>query len=147
MKDLLIDWRQGAHWFWDTLVDADLAQQRRQLAMGRRLPGADAAPYFRIFNPVPAGRKFDPDGSFVRRFVPELAQLPAEQISTNPGGRRPRSCRRRGCAWARPTLARSSIMPPGACVRAWRGIAALRAENLARQLAWRQHIERCMFDM
>ena len=74
-KHLLIDWRAGAHWFWDTLVDADLANNSAswQWVAGS---GADAAPYFRIFNPVIQGEKFDPEGAYVRRWVPELAGLP-----------------------------------------------------------------------
>ena len=78
-KDLLIDWRQGERWFWDTLVDADLANNSLgwQWVSGC---GADAAPYFRVFNPVTQGRRFDPDGAFVRRWVPELAGLPAEWV-------------------------------------------------------------------
>lgn len=79
IKHLLIDWRKGAAWFWDTLVDADLANNSAswQWVAGC---GADAAPYFRIFNPVLQGRKFDPDGAYVRRFVPELAQMPSAHI-------------------------------------------------------------------
>lgn len=79
IKDLLIDWREGEAWFWDTLVDADLASnaQNWQWTAGS---GADAAPYFRIYNPVSQGEKFDPDGDYVRRWVPELAKLPAEVI-------------------------------------------------------------------
>ena len=75
VKDLLIPWQDGAAWFWDTLVDADLANNSAswQWVAGC---GADAAPYFRIFNPVLQGRKFDPDGAYVRRWVPELAELP-----------------------------------------------------------------------
>lgn len=71
IKHLLIDWRRGANWFWDTLVDADLANNSAswQWVAGS---GADAAPYFRIFNPVLQGEKFDPDGVYVRRWVPEL---------------------------------------------------------------------------
>lgn len=74
VKHLLIDWRQGEAWFWDTLVDADLANNAMnwQWVAGC---GADAAPYFRVFNPVLQGRKFDPDGEYVRRFVPELRRL------------------------------------------------------------------------
>jgi len=79
VKDLLIDWREGAAWFWDTLVDADLANNAAswQWVAGS---GADAAPYFRVFNPVLQGERFDPEGSYVRRWVPELARLPAEWI-------------------------------------------------------------------
>ncbi len=79
VKDLLIDWRAGARWFWDTLVDADLASNTLgwQWVSGC---GADAAPYFRVFNPVGQGEKFDPDGDYVRKWVPELAKLPAAWI-------------------------------------------------------------------
>lgn len=75
IKHLLIDWREGQAWFWDTLVDADLANNAAswQWVAGS---GADASPYFRIFNPVTQGQKFDPDGAYVRRWVPELANLP-----------------------------------------------------------------------
>lgn len=75
VKDLLIDWRAGEAWFWDTLVDADLASnvQNWQWVAGS---GADASPWFRIFNPVVQGQKFDADGRYVRRWVPELARLP-----------------------------------------------------------------------
>jgi len=79
VKDLLIDWRRGAAWFMDTLVDADLAQNTLgwQWTAGC---GADAAPYFRVFNPVLQGQKFDPAGAYVRRWVPELAKLPDRWI-------------------------------------------------------------------
>lgn len=75
VKHLLIDWRAGEAWFRDTLVDADLASnvQNWQWVAGS---GADAAPYFRIFNPVTQGQKFDADGRYVRRWVPELRKLP-----------------------------------------------------------------------
>ena len=78
-KDLLLSWQQGASWFWDTLVDADLANNTLgwQWVSGC---GADAAPYFRIFNPVAQGKKFDPQGDYVRRWVPELAKLPNEYV-------------------------------------------------------------------
>jgi deoxyribodipyrimidine photo-lyase len=78
-KDLLIDWRVGERWFWDTLVDADPASNPMgwQWVAGS---GVDAAPYFRIFNPVQQGEKFDPNGDYVRRWIPELASLPAETI-------------------------------------------------------------------
>jgi deoxyribodipyrimidine photo-lyase len=79
VKHLLIPWQEGAAWFWDTLVDADLANN----TMGWQWTagcGADAAPYFRIFNPVLQGEKFDPEGDYVRRWVPELAQVPGKWI-------------------------------------------------------------------
>jgi deoxyribodipyrimidine photo-lyase len=79
VKHLLIPWQDGEAWFWDTLVDADLASNAAnwQWVAGC---GADAAPYFRIFNPVLQGRKFDPAGDYVRRYVPELAGLDARDI-------------------------------------------------------------------
>src|SRR6185312_9608314 len=79
IKDLLIPWQKGEAWFWDTLVDADLANNAAswQWVAGS---GADAAPYFRIFNPVLQGEKFDPDGDYIRRWVPELAALPTRFI-------------------------------------------------------------------
>ncbi len=79
VKDLLISWTHGASWFWDTLVDADLANNTLgwQWTAGC---GADAAPFFRIFNPVLQGEKFDPRGAYVRRWVPELAELPDQWI-------------------------------------------------------------------
>ena len=79
VKHLLIDWRRGEQWFWDTLIDADPANNPMgwQWVAGS---GADAAPYFRIFNPVLQAEKFDPDGAYVRRWVPELAQLAAPEI-------------------------------------------------------------------
>jgi deoxyribodipyrimidine photo-lyase len=75
VKDLLIDWRAGESWFRDTLVDADSASniQNWQWVAGS---GADAAPYFRVFNPVTQGEKFDADGRYVRKWVPELRGLP-----------------------------------------------------------------------
>jgi len=79
VKDLLIPWQEGEAWFWDTLVDADLAQNAAswQWVAGS---GADAAPFFRIFNPVGQGERFDPRGDFVRRWVPELARLPDDVL-------------------------------------------------------------------
>jgi len=78
-KHLLIDWRAGERWFWDKLVDADLASNSCswQWVAGS---GADAAPYFRIFNPTTQGEKFDAAGEYVRRWVPELAQLPDKYL-------------------------------------------------------------------
>ncbi|HPF25984.1 MAG TPA: deoxyribodipyrimidine photo-lyase [Steroidobacteraceae bacterium] len=79
VKNLLVPWQDGARWFWDTLVDADLASNTAgwQWCAGS---GADAAPYFRIFNPVSQGEKFDPEGAYVRTWVPELAKLPEKYI-------------------------------------------------------------------
>lgn len=79
VKNLLVPWQEGARWFWDTLVDADLANNTLgwQWIAGC---GADAAPFFRVFNPVSQGEKFDPDGNYVRRWVPELARLPSARI-------------------------------------------------------------------
>jgi deoxyribodipyrimidine photo-lyase len=79
VKNLLIDWRRGAEWFWDTLVDADLANNAAswQWVAGS---GADAAPYFRIFNPILQGLKFDPQGTYVRRWIPEISGLDNEDV-------------------------------------------------------------------
>lgn len=79
IKHLLTDWRQGEAWFWDTLVDADPANNPAnwQWVAGS---GADAAPYFRIFNPVTQGEKFDPRGAYVRRWIPEIARLADDAI-------------------------------------------------------------------
>lgn len=78
-KNLLIPWQEGSRWFWDTLVDASLANNTLgwQWSAGC---GADAAPYFRIFNPVLQSAKFDARGAYVRRWVPELARLPDEAL-------------------------------------------------------------------
>jgi len=79
VKHLLQHWSEGARWFWDTLVDADLANN----TMGWQWIGgcgADAAPYFRVFNPIIQGQKFDPDGSYVSRYLPELKNLPSSHI-------------------------------------------------------------------
>ncbi len=79
VKHLLQDWKIGFSWFWDTLVDADLANNTLgwQWIAGC---GADAAPYFRIFNPVLQGEKFDPDGTYVKKYVLELKNIPKEYI-------------------------------------------------------------------
>jgi deoxyribodipyrimidine photo-lyase len=81
VKHLLLPWQEGARWFWDTLVDADLANNSMgwQWVAGS---GADASPYFRIFNPIIQGKKFDPDGDYVRKWIPELAKVPNEYIHT-----------------------------------------------------------------
>ena len=79
VKNLLLHWKHGERWFWSCLVDADLANNSAswQWIAGC---GADAAPYFRIFNPVTQGQKFDPTGTYTRRFVPELANLPNKYL-------------------------------------------------------------------
>jgi deoxyribodipyrimidine photo-lyase len=79
IKDLLIDWREGERWFRDTLVDIDCANNAMnwQWVAGC---GADASPWFRIFNPVKQGETFDTDGAYVRRHCPELARLPGKYI-------------------------------------------------------------------
>lgn len=81
VKNLLIDWRAGEEWFWDTLVDADLGNNAAgwQWIAGC---GADAAPYFRIFNPLLQSKKFDPEGDYIRTYVPELKDMPAAYIHT-----------------------------------------------------------------
>ena len=79
VKHLLVSWVEGERWFWDTLVDGDLAvnAQSWQWIAGT---GTDSQPFFRIFNPQTQGEKFDPDGAYVRRWVPELAQLPRRHV-------------------------------------------------------------------
>lgn len=79
VKHLLQDWRAGEAWFWDTLVDADIANNAAgwQWVAGS---GADASPYFRIFNPMTQGENFDPKGKYVRKWVPEIARLPDSLI-------------------------------------------------------------------
>lgn len=79
VKNLLVSWQEGARWFWDTLVDADLASNTLgwQWVSGC---GADAAPYFRVFNPVRQGEVHDPEGEYIRRWVPELGRLRAPEV-------------------------------------------------------------------
>ena len=79
VKNLLLHWRHGQAWFWDCLVDADLANNSAgwQWVAGC---GVDAAPYFRIFNPVTQGQKFDPQGEYTLSYVPELAKLPIKYL-------------------------------------------------------------------
>ena len=79
VKNLRLHWHCGERWFWDTLIDADLANNSAswQWIAGC---GADAAPYFRIFNPVTQGQKFDPEGVYIRRFIPEIASLPDKYL-------------------------------------------------------------------
>lgn len=79
VKNLLLHWHHGERWFWDCLVDADLSNNSAgwQWIAGC---GADAAPYFRIFNPITQGHRFDSDGKYTRRFVPELKKLPNKYL-------------------------------------------------------------------
>ena len=79
IKHLLVHWTQGEKWFWDTLVDADPASNAAgwQWVAGS---GADASPYFRIFNPFTQGEKFDPEGDYIRRWIPEIGKLPKKYI-------------------------------------------------------------------
>ncbi len=95
VKHLLLPWQDGQAWFWDTLVDADLASNAAswQWVAGC---GADAAPYFRVFNPVLQGRKFDPDGAYVRAYVPEVAALPDALVH---------------CPWEAPPMLRPRFYP------------------------------------
>tara|TARA_B000000437_G_scaffold146380_1_gene106774 strand:- start:271 stop:669 length:399 start_codon:yes stop_codon:yes gene_type:complete len=79
VKNLMIHWKYGLQWFWDTLMDADVASNSAswQWVAGT---GADAAPYFRIFNPVTQSKKFDPNGEYIRKYVPELENIPSKFI-------------------------------------------------------------------
>ena len=79
VKNLFLHWHKGEEWFWDCLIDADLASNSAswQWVAGS---GADAAPYFRIFNPILQGKRFDPDGSYIKKFIPELEQLPSKYL-------------------------------------------------------------------
>ena len=81
VKDLHVEWQHGARHFLERLVDADLASNQHgwQWVAGS---GTDASPYFRIFNPMTQGKKFDPDGEYVRRWVPELADVPKQHVHT-----------------------------------------------------------------
>ncbi|MCL4743577.1 MAG: deoxyribodipyrimidine photo-lyase [Phycisphaerales bacterium] len=96
-KNLLIDWRHGERHFMRSLIDGDLAANNGGWQWSAST-GADAAPYFRVFNPVTQARKFDPDGAYIRRFVPELAALPAPAIHE---------------PWTLPLSQRSAIDYPG----------------------------------
>ena len=79
VKNLLLHWNHGERWFWDCLIDADLANNSAgwQWIAGS---GADAAPYFRIFNPVMQGQKFDPDGKYTKKYIPELKDMPNKYL-------------------------------------------------------------------
>lgn len=125
VKDLLLPWTEGLSWFADTLVDADVASNAAswQWVAGC---GADAAPYFRVFNPVLQGRKFDPDGSYIRRFVPELAALP-NTIIHDPAADRD-LCRRFGIVVGRDYPA-PLVDHDRARRRALEALASLKQEN------------------
>jgi deoxyribodipyrimidine photo-lyase len=79
VKNLLIHWNYGERWFWDCLLDADMASNSAswQWVAGS---GADAAPYFRIFNPIMQGQKFDPEGVYTKKYVPELKNMPTKYL-------------------------------------------------------------------
>jgi deoxyribodipyrimidine photo-lyase len=79
VKNLMTHWKYGQEWFWDTLLDADIASNSAswQWVAGT---GADAAPYFRIFNPVTQSKKFDPNGDYIKKYVPELRNIPIKYI-------------------------------------------------------------------
>ena len=132
VKHLLADWRIGEEWFWDTLVDADPASNPAnwQWVAGS---GADAQPFFRIFNPVLQGEKFDPDGTYVRRWVPELAGLPNRFIQ------KPWMAPDDALAAAGVTLGGTYPLPiidhAEARQRALDAFASLRQREAARQLA------------
>ena len=112
-KHLRQHWLHGARWFWDTLLDANLANNTQgwQWTAGT---GADAAPYFRVFNPVSQARRFDPEGAYIARWVPELARLPLPA---------------RFAPWEHPELARR--VAPGYPARPQVDLAAGRAAALA----------------
>ena len=120
VKNLRLPWQEGARWFWDTLVDADLASNTLnwQWVAGS---GADAAPYFRIFNPVLQGKRFDSQGRYVRRWIPPLARLADRDVHVPwlaRHRRRRRDIRRRSSIWSNP--ARPHSRPIRACAPKWR---------------------------
>ena len=79
VKDLLIDWREGERYFMQQLIDGDLAANNGGWQWAAST-GTDAAPYFRIFNPTTQGQRFDPQGAFIRHYLPELAEVPDRDI-------------------------------------------------------------------
>jgi deoxyribodipyrimidine photo-lyase len=126
VKHLLLPWQAGEAWFWDTLVDADLASNSAnwQWVAGS---GADAAPYFRVFNPVLQGRKFDPDGAYVRHFVPELRTLDARFVHA-PWEAPEAACRAAGIVLGR-DYPRPVVDLAAGRARALAAFAALRTDN------------------
>ena len=94
VKNLCIPWQLGAKWFWECLLDADLANNSAswQWVAGS---GADASPYFRIFNPVIQSHKFDPEGDYIRSYVPELCSCPSKLIH-DPGSASPAEIEKHG---------------------------------------------------
>ena len=110
VKHLLVDWRHGEAWFWDTLIDADPANNplNWQWVAGA---GVDSAPYFRIFNPVLQAEKFDPDGAYVRQWIPELARLEAPAIHSPWQASQRRAGNARASYWEKPIRSRSSTTP------------------------------------
>jgi deoxyribodipyrimidine photo-lyase len=125
-KHLLLPWQTGARWFWDTLVDADLASNSAswQWVAGC---GADAAPYFRIFNPILQGQKFDPTGAYVRQFVPEISGLPdtyLHQPWTAPDDVLARAGVRLGDTYPRPIVAHDAARQ-----RALEAFATIKADG------------------
>lgn len=123
VKQLLQPWQDGAAWFWDTLVDADAGSNSAswQWIAGC---GTDAAPYFRVFNPVLQARKFDPDGAYLRRWVPELAGLPDAALHA-PWEAPPEVLRAAGVELGR-TYPRPVIDPAGGRARALAALAGMR---------------------
>jgi deoxyribodipyrimidine photo-lyase len=126
IKHLRIDWRRGEEWFWDTLLDADLANNAAgwQWVAGS---GADASPYFRIFNPMMQGEKFDPDGAYVRRWCPELAKLPDDAIHA-PFKAKPEVLAKAGVELGR-TYPKPIVDHDEARAKALAGYKAVRAER------------------
>jgi deoxyribodipyrimidine photo-lyase len=123
VKHLLVDWRHGEEWFWDTLIDADPANNplNWQWVAGS---GVDSAPYFRIFNPVLQAEKFDPDGAYVRQWVPELAQLEAPAIY-GPWQATGDALKRAGVALGK-TYPKPIVDHAAACTRALTAFAEIR---------------------
>ena len=121
VKDLLIDWRWGERLFMQHLLDGDPAANNGgwQWTAG---VGTDAAPYFRVFNPVLQGAKFDPQGHYVRRWVPELARVPVRYLFTNRGGCPQRCSAQRGASSGATTRRRSveSLARPRTAPAAYR---------------------------